>query len=261
MNGDLSMALCLFAWCYFLACPVIVDSFLWAARASENCNKSVRNKNTVTLDTLYMTPGSDGKKGFCLVPDYMVSRPWPCFRSAFYFSHHHSKILRKYFTLQRGLNWPLLWKCHEYSLLDQLLKFYEMKTIIVHEDKCVLKIRFFFQRWRKFKSWEIFGSISNVGSPRLSQPVHSETAGTSWILRSWNWIHMWSVASVYTTQSNWYAQSNTLKPDRPQPDQPAACHRPAVFSRHRRLTDARKTSARLLEILFYFVLFFKSSTP
>jgi len=200
MNGDLSMALCLFAWCYFLACPVIVDSFLWAARASENCNKSVRNKNTVTLDTLYMTPGSDGKKGFCLVPDYMVSRPWPCFRSAFYFSHHHSKILRKYFTLQRGLNWPLLWKCHEYSLLDQLLKFYEMKTIIVHEDKCVLKIRFFFQRWRKFKSWEIFGSISNVGSPRLSQPVHSETAGTSWILRKLELnTHVISCKCIYNT--------------------------------------------------------------
>jgi hypothetical protein len=80
-------------------------------------------------------------------------------------------------------------------------------------------------------------------------PAQGEVCGR------WNWVHMWSVAHAYTTESNWYAQSNTLKPDRPQPDQPAASHRPAVFFRHLRLTDARKISAPFPEMLPYFVLF------
>ena len=115
---------------------------------------------------MYMTRVSDGMKGFWYGTRLHGVKTLTTFTS----QHHHSKILRKYFTLQGGRNLPLLWRWHEHSLLDQLFRFYEMKTIIMHEDKRVLKNPIFsFQHWRKFKSWETFGSVSRTDALRLSQ--------------------------------------------------------------------------------------------
>jgi hypothetical protein len=54
------------------------------------------------------------------------------------------------------------------------------------------------------------------------------------------WVHLWSIICVYTRESSWNPNSNTVAPDRPRHETPAPphhlCYRPTVFFHHISLT-------------------------
>jgi hypothetical protein len=151
-----------------------------------------------------MTRGSYGKKGFCYGTRLHGVKNLTMFsRSVLLFPSFKDIAQIFYFV-----RWAKLWKCREYSLLDQLLEFYEMKKIIRHEDKCVLKPRFFLLAAKKIQELRnIWLRVPFGLSPTLAAVTFREI---------WHKLNFAEVWPEYTCdQLHMYIQRSPIDVDNP----------------------------------------------